>query len=51
MRIDLSQEEMSTLRTALDRALDVMQHEHVPSRDVQRIRRAMEKTPNASTGV
>ncbi len=42
MRIDLSQEEMSSLRSALDRALDVMQKEHVPTQDVQRIRRVRE---------
>ena len=42
MRIDLSQEEMSTLRSALDRALDVMEHEHIPGQDLQRIRRVRE---------
>jgi 3-polyprenyl-4-hydroxybenzoate decarboxylase len=42
MRIDLSPEEMSSLRTALDRALDVMQSEHVSPRDVQRVRRVRE---------
>jgi len=39
MRIDLSQEELLSLRSALDRALRVMQSEHVPSQDMQRIER------------
>jgi hypothetical protein len=42
MRIDLSEEEMSSLRGALDRALDLMQREHVPTQEVQRIRRVRE---------
>lgn len=46
MRIDLSQEEMLSLRRALDRALRVMQSEHVPSQDVQRIQRVREVIEN-----
>ncbi len=42
MRIDLSQEEMSSLRAALDRALEDMERDHARNEELQRVRRVRE---------